>query len=639
MSNSQVQEHTGKPVLPQTGSYWVGILASEAPDDVPGFDSLVVAGEGRSKKLYLRNKVNFARPLWAESSGCGVIFDGMLYNHRELQRQLGDSLACPSSNSAEIILATYQRWGEDFLHRLRGTFALIIWDSQREVLLGLRDPIGSFPLFYTEHRDDLMLSPSIDVLLAQPSTSTALHRAVLAEFFLYRNPRNEETFFEAISRIRSGHLLRLARGEFRTHRYWDPAPGDTVNWATPEELERFDELLDQAVTRCVSLGSVGILLSGGLDSVSVAAFAAERAAMEGVEKPLALSLVFPGRDINEEIVQRGVASQLGLPQVIKGFYEATGKNGLLANAVAMNSFLSAPVLNTWLPAYHGLVREGKERGCRTILTGQGGDEWLTVSSMLMADLLRQRDLKSVYQLWQTARRSLRRPELALFRFMFWTCGLGPLVIPPTHKFAKRFAPSLVKMRRRVMAPLPKWLAPDPALRRQLHSRWEEKSLQGKPISNSFYLHEVKTSLDHPVPSWEMEELFNFGQMAGVRVVHPIWDPDLVDLLFRTPPFLLIRNGRSKGLVRESLARRFPNLGFEYKRKTGGTDFYASCIHREAKDVWKQLSGSRALGDLGVVDGQSIGPAVERLLAKCEIGNVHLAWSVLNLESWARAHTS
>src|SRR5207249_4858167 len=110
-------------------------------------------------------------------------------------------------------------------------------------------------------------------------------------------------------------------------------------------------------------------------------------------------------DVNEETVQRGVAAQLGLPQVMKRFYDAAGENGLLAGAVGLNSFLPAPINNTWLPAYHALVREGKERGCRTILTGSGGDEWLTVSPMLAADLLRHFDLSGVYQLWRTARRS------------------------------------------------------------------------------------------------------------------------------------------------------------------------------------------------------------------------------------------
>ena len=223
------------------------------------------------------------------------------------------------------------------------------------------------------------------------------------------------------------------------------------------------------------------------------------------------------------------------------------------------------------------------------------------------------------------------------RALIWTFGLGPLLIPPVHKFAKRVAPGAVRMRRRIFVPPPAWLAPDAELRRELQDRWEQKSVREPNTSESFYLREARTALDHPLVSWEIEELFNFGQMAGVRVLHPIWDPDLVDLMYRTPPFLLLSDGRTKGLVRASLARRFPNLGFEQQRKLEATRFYSSLIYRDAHNIRRQLGGSPALADLGVVDERAIGPAFERLLSREKIGEAHLAWSMLNLESWAQAH--
>jgi len=639
MNKPRALEQEDKGLQQQATSRWLGVLTSAPPADLPAFGCQLVAGEGRSKKLFLRYEIDSAPPLCAERAGCGVIFDGALYNRRDLERELGGLLASPAGSDAEIILAAYEGWGEEFLKRLRGAFALIIWDTSREVLLCLRDPIGTYPMFYVEDRDGLLVSPSIDVLIGQPNISASVNRAALADYLLDRFPLMEETFFDVVSRVPPGHVLRVGRDARRSYRYWDPAPGNKVDWLTPEEVERFDELLDQAVSRCLSLGPAGIFLSGGLDSVSVAAVAAHRAAADGTTTPWALSLVFPDTDVNEEIIQRGVAAQLGLPQVLKRFYDATGANGLLAGAVGLNSFLPAPINNTWLPAYHALVREGKAHGCRTILTGSGGDEWLTVSPMLAADLLRDFDLVGVLRLWQTARRSFRRSNFALLRALVWTFGLGPLVIPPVHKLAKRFVPSLVKARRRIFAPPPKWLAPDPTLRRELERRWEEKSLRDTHTSDSLYLREAKTGLDHPLVSWEIEELFNFGQMAGVRMLHPIWDPDLVDLLYRTPPFLLIRNGRNKGLVRDSLRRRFPDLGFEHQRKVEATRFYASLIYRDASNIWKQLGGGRALGTLGVIDERFLDSGFDKLIARRKIGEAHLAWSILNLESWARAHAS
>ena len=106
-----------------------------------------------------------------------------------------------------------------------------------------------------------------------------------------------------------------APGEGKTHRLsplLGSGTGTAVRWADEEELENFDALLDQAVDRCLALGPTAIYLSGGLDSISVAAVATDRARNRGLNDPLALSLHFPEPQSNEEKVQRGVARELGL---------------------------------------------------------------------------------------------------------------------------------------------------------------------------------------------------------------------------------------------------------------------------------------------------------------------------------------
>ena len=131
-------------------------------------------------------------------------------------------MAPADGNDAELILAGYRQWGEDVLHRLRGTFALVIGDSSREVLLSLRDPMGAYPMFYAKGRDGLLVSMSTDVLLRQPGASRAVNRASMGGYLMERYPTLEETFFEAVSRVPPGHVLRVTREEHRCYRYWDP---------------------------------------------------------------------------------------------------------------------------------------------------------------------------------------------------------------------------------------------------------------------------------------------------------------------------------------------------------------------------------------------------------------------------------
>ena len=94
------------------------------------------------------------------------------------------------------------------------------------------------------------------------------------------------------------------------------------------------------------------------------------------------------------------------------------------------------------------------------------------------------------------------------------------------------------------------------------------------------------------------------------------------------------------LVRASLARRFPDLGFAQHRKIEATSFYASLIYRNGREVWDRLGGLRTLSELGIVDEGKLRPVIEHLLAGRHEGkNAHGVWTVLNLESWARAHIS
>ena len=107
--------------------------------------------------------------------------------------------------------------------------------------------------------------------------------------------------------------------------------------------------------------------------------------------------------------------------------DAVGHDGLLLAALKMNSHWSMPMLNPWNPAYHRLGLEGKQRGCKVILTGGGGDEWLGVTPLLAADLIRTLDVVGLYRLWSTMQSSYPLPWHLIIRNTLWTFGARPLV--------------------------------------------------------------------------------------------------------------------------------------------------------------------------------------------------------------------
>lgn len=575
-------------------------------------------------------------PSLAETDECRVVFDGTLYNRADLIDQLAPGHATLSD--AEIVLRAYLHWGELVVHEIRGIFALIVWDATDDALICARDPLGAYPLFYAQRASGLLISTSCDVLVNQPGISSALNRAALADHLCSRWPVLGETFYAACQRLPSGHILRLDRSGIRVRRYWDPTPnGNEERWIDDGVAERFEFLFTQAVNRALTFGRPGVYLSGGLDSISVAAMAMDQCRAWGMQDPVALSLSFPDPQCNEETIQRGVANDLGMPQYIVPLHRAIPKPELFMSALEVSGSMSAPLVTPWLPAYLHLAMEGKRRGCDVILTGGGGDEWLTVTPLLAADLIRNRDAAGLNRLCRSLMASYRLSRAQVLRSTLWRFGARPVVGAMTRSVIGKTSPELLKrrVRRSASRSTPRWVAPESALRRQLIDRAANSWTIMRP-TDSFYWNDIRKFLDHPLTSMEMEEHFEIGKRVGLRIMMPYWDPDLADLLCRTPPDLLQEGGRSKALVRGMLARRFPQLGFEHQRKVVSTGFFRAEILSGAASAWESMQGAGHLAELGIIDADLFQTTVESTLASNNAEEAPWIWEVLNLEAWVRS---
>lgn len=613
---------------------------SEAPEQGrPYHDWLLVAS--RSGELELSSgddaESEAAGPLEgprvARNRECSALLDGVLHNRAELEHRLG----IEGSTDSELALEAYLRWGEGALGELKGVYVLVLGDRKQKRILCVRDRLGSHPLFYAHGSGELLLSTSIEVLLQDRRVSTEVSRAALADHLAHRWPDPGETYFSAVRRVPPGHALVAGSREDRVYRYWSPVATDgTVDWVTEDELGQFEELLDQAVARFLAFGPAGIYLSGGLDSVSVAAIAARSSREQGLPAPWALSLGFSHQEANEQAIQRSVARDLDIPQLLVPFEEAAGPGGLIAASLELTGRSPAPLINMWLPAYHHLATLGRQRGCQTILTGHGGDEWLSVTPLYAADLILSLDLKGLFRLWDNHRRSYPIPAWMILRNIAWRFGTRPLLGLAANRIAP--GPTRSLRRRGAIRATPAWVAPDPVLRHQLADR-TKASIPARPRAGQIYLSEMNRALDHALVAMELEEAFESGRQLGLRFGHPLWDADLLTFLYRTPPELLNQGGRSKGLVRGMLARRFPELGFERQRKVTGTHVVREILAREGRVAWRRMGGATALAELGVVDEGAVSTLIEGVLdeTKSPEKNAYSyrAWDILSLEAWVR----
>lgn len=558
-----------------------------------------------------------------------VAFHGTLYDAGAIATDFDAPPASPGS--AALILAGIDRWGFDrALSRLRGVFVVASGDEDRREAFVARDPLGSHPLFYSETGDRHVFAESARALRSLPGVSSKLSRVVLADHLCHRWPEATETFFEGIRRVPPGCLVRLSSHSRQFGRHFDPAPpGRPIAWAADDVVSQFPAIFNRAIDRCLDRGPAAVFLSGGLDSISVAAGAADRARERRDAMPWALSLAMPDPECDERETQAQIATALGMPLRLVEFDDAVGSRGVVAAATDVGRTLSSPLLNFWAPAYLSLAEAASQDGVRTVLSGSGGDEWLSVSPYLAADLLARGDLRGWWQFFLAFRRSYQHSWWKHAKLCTWTFGARPLA---SRSLARAFPGPWRRRRERGLTSRdPQWIAPDASLRRLQRDR-AAKVLDDPDPAQGFYVREMRSGLDHPLTSWELEEQYEFGKASGQAFLHPYWDADLVDILYRTPPALLSGGGRAKGLVRGTLARRFPMLGLDRQRKVSGTSFYRTLVNSQLPKAAQDVGECRALADLGVITTEAA-----REYGSPDFGTPVNRWDVINLETWVRAN--
>ena len=575
------------------------------------------------------------RPLvsTAERDGIAVLVDGLVDDASWWRHHDGGQRA-----PADVVLAAYRAEPAHYLNATRGANVRVVLDGPEGVFVAARDPLGAQPLFYTALSGGVAVSPSIERLLALPGVSQALSRPALADHLCGRWPDPEETYYVAVRRVPAGHALTWRRnGPLRVTRYWDPCPaGQPVSWLKRDEIELFDRRFEQAVARCLIAPTTGVFLSGGLDSVSVAALAVDRRRKTDLPLPIAYSLGFPHADCDEEAIQKGVAAGLGMRSEFLRFDDAIGSRGLVEQALEIGATLPSPMMHTWSPAYSALATRARAQGVDVVLTGGGGDEWLAITPMLAADYIRSGNVAGLARFLAMWGRSYQLTPMGVLRGTLWRFGVRPLA----SMWLGRLAPDWWQRRRgqRLTAATPPWVAPDPALRALIDER-AVTTMQPTDPREGFYLADVRRGMSHALTSMEFEESELFSRRHGLKTMRPFFDVDLVELLYRTPADLLTTGGRAKGLVRDAVARRFPTLGFERQKKRAATSFLRSLLRDQLPPIWERMGGAKTLVSLGIVDGRQ----VERLRKAAFSGTLDVrlyrAWSILNLEQWVRSRSN
>jgi asparagine synthetase B (glutamine-hydrolysing) len=513
-------------------------------------------------------------------------------------------------------------------------------ESQR--LIAARAPGSLQAIYFVTKTGILWISDDLPTLIRQAGISSAPDRLSIAGHFAGIWPAAHRTYFEQVRRVPPAQALVWSAGEFHFETCWDPFPsGRAVDWIGPDALDQFEGLFETAVLESLGEQPTGVFLSGGLDSVSVTALARDLSQRRSAKEPIALSLSFPDPDCYEEPAQRSIAAQLDLDLLIYGYEEILeGKTPLTAarELVAQRPF---PLQNFWQPAYLELARRARERGCRFILSGNGGDEWLTVTPLLAADMWKRLELLDLMRFWNSLRRSYRLSTPRMTYNLLWLYGVRLVLADIAKTGLERLVPHPLERWRcqRARNQWKPWLSLDDEIFRPLVERALEKDRLDRTAAkeSGYYLRELRTAVDHFLVAQELDETALLGRETGTLVRQPFMHPDLISFLIRVHPDVLSWKGRSKGLIRESVARRFPGLGFQSQRKVHSTGYYRRSLSRDLARTWCEMGGTPALDEQGILDPSGVDALATEIADGCqEHRKVHDLWSIINLETWLRA---
>lgn len=219
------------------------------------------------------------QPMANKDQSLWVVFNGEVYNYRELRAELtalGYTFA--SDSDTEVLLHAYDAWGEESVRRLNGMFAFALWDARRRRLWLARDRYGVKPLYFLHRRDGFVFGSEIKALLAYLPERPGVDLQALNSYFTFQNSLDERTLFAGVRMVPAGTYLRLDVGDglLQSRCYWDFNFTGELRASEAEMEEQLYHLITQAVRRqCVSDVPIGSYLSGGLDSGTVAAVTAD----------------------------------------------------------------------------------------------------------------------------------------------------------------------------------------------------------------------------------------------------------------------------------------------------------------------------------------------------------------------------
>lgn len=338
-------------------------IAHRGPDSEGYFE------DGRAalgfRRLAIIDLAGANQPLYNENRSLVLVFNGEIYNYRELRRQLiAAGHAFSTQGDAEVVLHGFERWGAGVLDRLRGMFAFALYDTATGELFCARDAFGIKPLYYAAEGDRILFGSEIKGLLAHPHARRSLNERRLAHWLCMEYLPDEETLFEGVRKLPAGHWLRWRNGRAERGRWFVPRFAPDAGRSLKESAEAIEAALRESVTaHAIADVDVGCFLSAGVDSSLVAREAAR------IMEARTFTIGWGEGRFSELEAAATFARATGLPNEGR----ILGAEQFFSSVAAVQYAMDEPLPNpSAVPLYHLCAMAAES--VKVVLSGEGADE-------------------------------------------------------------------------------------------------------------------------------------------------------------------------------------------------------------------------------------------------------------------------
>lgn len=593
-------------------------LAHRGPDDQ---GSWMEGGVGLAHRRLSIVDLSSAGHQPMHSANAVIVFNGEIYNFRELKKDLRDrGVAFKSESDTEVILELFEKYREETFEKLQGMFALALYDKRTETLFLVRDRMGEKPLYYATQDGGLVFASEPKALFAHGAVSKSLNPEAIGTYLTYDAVLTPQSIYSGISKVPAATYIAYKDGRVTAYTYWHPPTTINTKITFDEAKEILDQLFEKSVSsQMVADVPVGIFLSGGLDS-SLVAYYAKRDRHEPVHT---FSLGFEDRSYDESSYAKEVAAMLGTEHHERITTAAEIRDALSAIIPKLDEPIADPAI---LPNYL-LSCFARER-VTVALGGDGGDELFAGYQTFTAEKF----LRSYQLLPQSVRKSIVEPLVA--------------ALPVSHRYfsldfkAKQFlrgantAPQYVHQawlssfsreeEKKILTPeYREKLSPNPYERIDEYLA-ELGETDAHLAATYFYL---RTYMQDDI----LAKVDRASMYTSLEVRAPFLDKKVVEFGLSLPHKYKYRGTQGKYILRQLMKGRLPERVVRRGKHGFGVPVGA-WFREEWRDFLRDTLSSEHLAKTGVFDSKE----VERLVQEHQDGTHNhrkKLWSLLIFQLW------